>query len=172
MFGKTHVLIVATTLLSGPAFAQTAAPPVAGAAAAINLKQIATSADVDALIARIKAMPPRPLIAMPFAAIGPYRVTVEYRQGQNTTASVHDTEGELDYVIDGAGTFVSGGALVEPKRTNATNQSGTKIEGGTSMHIAKGDWIVLSVGQPHHTIPDTGGNVVLMTFHIPASTAN
>jgi mannose-6-phosphate isomerase-like protein (cupin superfamily) len=153
-----------------PSLAQPVVPASATPTPA-NLKAIATSAEVEELVAKIKAMPPRPLIVQAFAGAGPYRVTLEYRQGQQTTASLHETEGELDYVIDGAGTFVYGGTLVEPKRMNATNQSGTKIEGGTSSHISKGDWIILPANTAHHTIPDVGGSVALMTFHIPALAA-
>jgi hypothetical protein len=73
----------------------------------------------------------------------------------------------MDYVIDGTGSFVYGGTLVDPKQTNPANQSGSGIEGGTRIKLAKGDWIMLPANTPHWTIPDDGVAVVLMTFHIP-----
>jgi len=45
----------------------------------------------------------------------------------------------LFYVIDGAGTLVTGGKLIDEKRTNAENLSGSGIEGGVSKRVAKGD---------------------------------
>ena len=54
-------------------------------------------------------------------------------------AAVHTTEAELFYVVEGAGTLVTGGKLVDEKRSNAENASGTGITGGQSRAVAKGD---------------------------------
>ena len=70
----------------------------------------------------------------------PYNVNMELRN-MGQAASVHETEAELFYVIEGAGTLVTGGKLIEERRTNPENLSGTGIEGGVSRRVAKGDWI-------------------------------
>ncbi len=44
-------------------------------------------------------------------------------------AAVHEKEAELFYVIDGSATLITGGKLVNEKRTNAENLTGTAIEG-------------------------------------------
>src|SRR5207249_6915489 len=68
--------------------------------------------------------------------LGTYNVNMEHRvMGQ--AAAVHEKEAELFYVIEGAGTIVTGGKLVEEKRTNDTNLSGTSIQGGTSKQIGR-----------------------------------
>ena len=158
------ILLAAGLVAAAPVLAQ--APT--GDATPVDLSAVASAADVEALIAKAGAMPARPVIVQNIAGVGPYRVTMEYRMGP-ATASVHEVEGELDYVIDGSGSFVYGGTLVDPKRTNPTNLSGASVQGGTSTHLAKGTWVILPANTPHQTIPDDGVAVVLMTFHIPAA---
>jgi mannose-6-phosphate isomerase-like protein (cupin superfamily) len=166
--GSKIILVMGGLISSPAAMAQAQLPAAAPPAAGLNA--MATSADVQALIAKAQAMPARPVIVQSIAGAGPYRVAMEYRKGP-ATASVHEAEGELDYVIDGAGSFVYGGTLVDSKRTNPTNLSGSGIEGGTKTRVAKGDWVILPPNTPHQTIPDDGVAVVLMTFHIPAAAA-
>jgi mannose-6-phosphate isomerase-like protein (cupin superfamily) len=80
--------------------------------------------------------------------LAPYNVNMELRK-MGQAASVHETEAELFYVIDGAGTLVTGGKLMEERRTNAENLSGTGIEGGVTKRVSKGDWILVPAGEPH-----------------------
>src|SRR5215470_4560800 len=70
-----------------------------------------------------------------FIRLAPYNVNMEHRI-MNQAAYVHETEAELFYVVDGAGTLVTGGKLKEEKRTNAENLSGASIEGGVSKRVA------------------------------------
>ena len=97
--------------------------------------------------------------------LGTYNVNMEHRvMGQ--AAAVHEKEAELFYVIDGAGTIVTGGKLVEEKRTNDANLSGTSIQGGVSKRISKGDWIMVPEGVPHQ-IPTVEGALTVMSLHLP-----
>jgi mannose-6-phosphate isomerase-like protein (cupin superfamily) len=98
--------------------------------------------------------------------LAPYSVNMEHRL-MNQAASVHETEAELFYVIDGAGTLVTGGKLVEEKRTNAENLSGTGIEGGVSKRVSKGDWILVPAGQPHQFPAVEASGLTLMSLHLP-----
>ena len=85
----------------------------------------------------------------------------------NQAASVHETEAELFYVIDGAGTLVTGGKLKEEKRTNAENLTGSAIEGGVSKRVAKGDWILVPAGVPHQYPAVEASGLTLMSLHLP-----
>ena len=96
----------------------------------------------------------------------PYNVNMEHRI-MSQAASVHETEAELFYVIDGAGTLVTGGKLTEERRTNAENLSGTVIEGGVSKRVAKGDWFLVPAGQPHQYPAVEAGGLTLMALHLP-----
>jgi mannose-6-phosphate isomerase-like protein (cupin superfamily) len=98
--------------------------------------------------------------------LAPYSVNMEHRlMGQ--AASVHETEAELFYVIDGSGTLVTGGKLVEEKRTNAENLTGSRIEGGVSKKVSKGDWILVPAGVPHQYPAVEGSGLTLMSLHLP-----
>jgi len=100
-----------------------------------------------------------------FMQLDPYRVNMEHRV-MDQAASVHEKEAEFFYVIDGSGTLVTGGKLVDEKRTNATNLSGTSITGGATRQVKKGDFILVPEGVPHH-FPKVEGNLTLMSLHLP-----
>ena len=98
--------------------------------------------------------------------LAPYNVNMEHRI-MNQAASVHETEAELFYVIDGAGTVVTGGKLVEERRTNPENLTGTSIAGGVSKKVAKGDWIMVPAGIPHQFPAVEASGLTLMSLHLP-----
>jgi hypothetical protein len=62
--------------------------------------------------------------------------------------------------------MMTGGKLVNEKRTNAANLTGTAIEGGTSRAVAKGDFIIVPEKTPHW-FSEINGTIVLMTLHVP-----
>jgi mannose-6-phosphate isomerase-like protein (cupin superfamily) len=136
------------------------------------LKTMVSSADVAALVAKAKSerKEGQALIAQPLLRLAPYNVSLEYRAAV-ANAAVHERDAELFYVIDGSATIVTGGKLAEEKRTNAENLSGTGIAGGTSRHIAKGDFIMVPENTPHW-FSAIDGSIVLMSLHLPrAATA-
>jgi mannose-6-phosphate isomerase-like protein (cupin superfamily) len=71
----------------------------------------------------------------------------------------HDKVTEVYHVIDGGGTLVTGGTLVNARRRanvaeevtkiNGPGYSGDRIEGGVSRRIAKGDVVIVPAGTPH-----------------------
>ena len=131
------------------------------------MKTFASSSDVAAMIAKAKAerKPDQPLLAQPILQLAPYNVSLEYR-GAVGPAAVHETEAEMFYVVEGSATLVTGGKLVNEKRTNAANLTGTAIEGGSPRPVAKGDFIIVPENTPHWFSP-INGTIVLMSFHVP-----
>ena len=77
---------------------------------------------------------------------------------QGVSAS-HDKVTEVYYMLEGAGTLVTGGKLVNPKRRESANEivaqvngpgvSGTSIEGGVIRRIKAGDMVIIPAGTPH-----------------------
>jgi mannose-6-phosphate isomerase-like protein (cupin superfamily) len=147
---------ISITFLAALAVAQPAA-----------MKTFASSSDVTAMIAKAKAdrKPDQPLLAQPILQLAPYNASLEYR-GAVGPAAVHETEAEMFYVIDGSATLVTGGKLVNEKRTNAANLTGTAIEGGSGRPVAKGDFIIVPENTPHW-FSTINGTIVLMSFHVP-----
>jgi len=124
--------------------------------------QIVSAADMAALVAK---QPADRNASATFMQSSGYRVNMEHRVADQA-ASVHEKEAEFFYVIDGAGTLVTGGKLVDEKRTNDANLSGTSISGGETKQIKKGDFIMVPAGVPHH-FPKVEGNLTLMSLHLP-----
>lgn len=144
-----------------PALAQAQAAPPATVT-------FATAAEVQGLIAKARTdrKGDAPTTIEPLLRLAPYGSNVEYRTGVGP-AAVHETEAEVFYVIDGAGTLTTGGKLTAETRTNATNLSGTGITGGTARHVAKGDTWVVPQGVPHWISGVDGAALVLMSLHVP-----
>ena len=74
-------------------------------------------------------------------------------------SSSHDKVTEIFELIEGSGTLVTGGEIVNPQRREGTSElvsgvsgpgiSGTAIQGGTSRHVSKGDMVIIPAGTPH-----------------------
>ena len=66
-------------------------------------------------------------------------------------AILHETTvTEVYHMLDGAGTLVTGGTLVDPRRDPpSTNVRGSRIEGGVSRRVAKGDVVIIPGRLPH-----------------------
>jgi len=160
-----RLLIAVTALVLTAAAASAQQPPAGGAPPAAALKMFQTSADIAAIVARVKAMPAQPLRSTPLFQSPPYAVNLEYRTAV-AAAAVHETEAELFYVIDGGGTMVVGGQLTEPTRQNPTNLQGKAITGGTSQKVAKGDFMWVPAGSPHW-FSTIDGTLTMMSLHLP-----
>jgi mannose-6-phosphate isomerase-like protein (cupin superfamily) len=150
---------VLTLIVVVPVLAQQPPPSTA------TLKTVATSADVATIVQRLKSQAPQPLRAAPLLQLAPYTANIEYRSAV-ANASVHDTEAELFYVIDGSATFVTGGQLADAQRTNPQNQTGKSISGGTSQRVTKGDFMIVPEGVPHW-FSAVDGSITLMSIHLP-----
>lgn len=71
----------------------------------------------------------------------------------------HDFVTEVYHVLEGSGTLVTGGRLIDPERRdsasttvvtiNGPGYSGRGIEGGVRRRIAKGDVVIIPAGTPH-----------------------
>jgi mannose-6-phosphate isomerase-like protein (cupin superfamily) len=71
----------------------------------------------------------------------------------------HDVVTEVYYIVEGSGTFVTGGSLVKPQKREDSSDTvrqlsgpgfaGAGIQGGASRRVAKGDMIVIPARTPH-----------------------
>jgi mannose-6-phosphate isomerase-like protein (cupin superfamily) len=82
-------------------------------------------------------------------------------------AAVHEKDAELMVVLEGTGDIVTGGKLVNEKRSNANNLSGSSISDGNTQAVVKGDMIIVPANTPHQVIPKGGAPIVLM-YHARA----
>ena len=133
---------------------------------AASITMFASSDDVKALIAQARSeRKDQPTISKPILRLAPYNANLEYRASVGP-AAVHEHEAEMFYVIDGSATLTTGGKLVNEKRTNAENLSGTGIEDGSAQKVAKGDFIIVPENTPHW-FGSIDGTLILMSLHVP-----
>jgi mannose-6-phosphate isomerase-like protein (cupin superfamily) len=64
-------------------------------------------------------------------------------------AEMHAKTNHLFIIVDGEGTFVTGGTLINPKVTSPGETRADGIEGGESHHLSKGDVITIPANTPH-----------------------
>ena len=155
-----NILFAAVLLVSLPAFAQSASPP--------PTKLYASSADVQALIAKAKAEHKGGNTVELVVNDEGYPFQLEHRTS-TTPPSIHPTHAELIEIIEGSCTLITGGKLVgaKPAAPGAMTQGGTSIEGGTPRKVAKGDYIMVPANTPHQYTEVKG--LVMMTLHMPVA---
>jgi mannose-6-phosphate isomerase-like protein (cupin superfamily) len=140
-------------MTSAPLAAQTSAPPTA-----------ATDISRDEFMTVLKAMNPDGVSDQQIKVvdIGAYNVAVgilHRSRKAKQTAIAHSDITEIYYVINGAGTFVTGGTMagataVAPEGTVVKvlvgpSTTGATINGGESRRIGSGDVIIVPPGVAH-----------------------
>lgn len=143
------------TLLVG-VLAVLAAWPVAAQTPAVATD--ITAAEVQAFV---KKLPRDRTADLPMRVVdtGGYRVGIfgVYRPKDSAiSALVHQTKvTEVYYVLDGAGTLITGGTLRKPETAAAsglgawTDVRSAGIDGGVSRRVSKGDIVIIPGGVPH-----------------------
>jgi len=73
--------------------------------------------------------------------------------------AAHDKVSEVYYVVEGSGTFVTGGTLVKAQKRESSSDTvrqlsgpgyaGSGIQGGMSRRLSKGDMVIIPAGAPH-----------------------
>jgi quercetin dioxygenase-like cupin family protein len=138
--------------------------PVAGRTPAAP-KLVNLAADLPAMTEKARAAvatSPRFFGGDTILSLPPYRMGLEYRSPKGI-ASVHKSDGEFMYVLEGEGVIVAGGTVVNPKDTGA-NIDGDALAGGNDIRMKKGDWIFVPKGVPH--LAKSDGAFVLATLHV------
>ena len=155
------------------ALAVAAAFPVISQAQDVAPAQFMSHKAIMGLIAKAKAARKGdvPMVPEPILQLAPYKAQLEYRPGK-APAALHEKDAELFVVLQGKGDIVTGGKLVDEKRVNAANLSGSSITGGTSHNVATGDMLLVPANSPHQVIPAGGKPIVVMTMHVPYPPAN
>jgi mannose-6-phosphate isomerase-like protein (cupin superfamily) len=155
-------------LLTAPALAQQpAAPAPQPAPTDLTKGTTMTDAELHAAVAKVgNDLPISSIRVFTLAGASPYAVNVEHRTNKPQNASIHETEAEMFYVIDGAATMVTGGKLVGGTRTGA-NLSGTSIEGGTPNRLTKGTFLMVPEGVAHWFSQIDPSGINIMSIHLP-----
>lgn len=84
----------------------------------------------------------------PLLEVDGYKVHASRREKAGE-GEVHLYETDVVYVLEGSATFVTGGALVDPRTTADGEIRGPSIKGGEEHRLSKGDVIIVPPNTPH-----------------------
>ena len=102
------------------------------------------NADLQAVLAKAMAGTTE-MVSSAVANTDQYRVNIVHRQ-KPAGAIAHPGNTELHYIIEGAGTVVTGGKIV---RAAGAAPGTATIDGGETRKVSKGDVIIVPEGSPH-----------------------
>lgn len=102
------------------------------------------NADLQAVLAKAMAGTTE-MVSSAVANTDQYRVNIVHRQ-KPAGAIAHPGNTELHYIIEGAGTVVTGGKIV---RAPGAAPGTATIDGGETRKVSKGDVIIVPEGSPH-----------------------
>ena len=127
----------------------------------------ASAADVQAAVAAMRRdmKPDQGFLWRPLLRGGSAIAALEYWR-KPAKPAVHPAEAEYVVVVEGAGTMVSGGTLVDARQTNPNLIEGSRIDGGTTRALHPGDVFLIPAGTPHW-FGITGDRLVLLGTKIP-----
>ena len=144
--------------------------PALACVAASPASPPAEVADAAAVTAEIAAMeremrPDQGFAWRPLVRDGERTAAIEIWKKPGRPA-VHPAQAEYAIVLDGAGTLVSGGTLVNAATTRSDLVEGDRIEGGTTRKLARGDVLLIPAGVPHG-FGVSGKRLVLLGTKLP-----
>ena len=71
------------------------------------------------------------------------------RRDKPGLAEIHALDTDIIYVMQGNATLVTGGTVVDARATEANEMRGTRIEGGVTRQLSKGEVIIVPNNTPH-----------------------
>lgn len=99
----------------------------------------------------------------------PEYLALAARRTKPGLAEVHKNMIDVWYVIDGEGTLVTGGSLVDTSETGPGELRGKSVSGGEDRKIAKGDIVTIPAGVPHWLSKVDGQEFVYLVVKVPSA---
>jgi len=93
------------------------------------------------------------------------------RRAKPDKSELHTKQLDIWYVVEGGGTLVTGGSLVDSKETEPNEVRGKSISGGTTRHVAKGDFVTIPANVPHWISAIDGKEIIYMVVKVTESPA-
>ena len=87
------------------------------------------------------------------------------RRDKPGLAEIHRLDTDIIYVLEGTATFVTGGTAVETKEIEPNEFRGSRIDGGETRQLSKGDVIIVPSGTPHW-FKEVGGTFLYYTIKV------
>jgi mannose-6-phosphate isomerase-like protein (cupin superfamily) len=122
-----------------------------------NLKQVGKE-----LTAKLS---PQGLASQKLADMGNYNFGLALRN-QSGSAEIHANMADIFVIQSGEADLVTGGTVVDPTNSSATEVKGAAIKGGTEQHVVAGDVLTIPAGMPHQMKVAPGKEVLYMAIKV------
>lgn len=106
------------------------------------------------------------LYSLNLSSSSPYPV-LGIRRTAPGQAEVHAGFADVWYVVDGAGTLVTGGVTVNGRATGPGEVRGEGIKAGQSRRVRPGDMVVIPAGTPHWISAIDGDDLLYLVVKLP-----
>ena len=150
-------VVLATSILSSMAFAQT------GAAVAYSPDQLLQLAQQMREEAKRSKEPATGILEKHLD-----NSTILAFRDRDGKAELHQQFGDVFVVLQGTATLVTGGTIAGPATTALGEIRGASIEQGTRKKLQEGDIVHIPAGVPHQLILDAGGTFTYFVAKIPS----
>ena len=87
------------------------------------------------------------------------------RRDKPGLAEIHRLDTDIIYVVEGTATFVTGGTVVETKEIEPNEIRGSRIDGGETRQLSKGEVIIVPNNTPHW-FKEVGGTFLYYTIKV------
>lgn len=87
------------------------------------------------------------------------------RRDKPGLAEIHALDTDIIYVLQGNATLVTGGTAVDAKQTEPNEMRGSRIEGGSTRQLSKGEVIIVPNNTPHW-FRDVNGEFLYYTIKV------
>jgi uncharacterized protein GlcG (DUF336 family)/mannose-6-phosphate isomerase-like protein (cupin superfamily) len=87
------------------------------------------------------------------------------RRDKPGLAEIHALDTDIIYVVEGTATIVTGGMAVDSKETAPNELRGSRIDGGDTRQLVKGNVIIVPNGVPHW-FKDVSGTFLYYTIKV------
>ena len=87
------------------------------------------------------------------------------RRDKPGLVEIHRLDTDIIYVLEGTATFVTGGTAFETKEIEANEIRGSRIDGGETRQLSKGDVIIVPNNTPHW-FKEVGGTFLYYTIKV------
>lgn len=165
---RSLVRIVGVVALSGCALAPMAWAQGTKVQAGAGVADVLTPGDFAKLGAEqlaIAAKNPNGTASVTLATYPGHR-TMLIARVKSGVAEVHANDSDFLMVLEGEGTQLIGGTVVEPKDEGNGETRGLRLEGAASHILRKGDVIHIPVGVPHQTLLAPGHSMTVFAIKV------
>jgi mannose-6-phosphate isomerase-like protein (cupin superfamily) len=90
------------------------------------------------------------------------------RRTKPTAAEIHEAFDDVWYVLEGAGTLVTGGTVVDATTASPGEIRGPSVKGGETRRVQKGDFVYIPAGTPHWISAVDGPELLYTVVKVPA----